>query len=176
MLVGVLVLVNPDYYTFGSASDYLVAVAEGAALVSLLGGLFGLRLGQRYSRVGRMGFLTSCIGLVMAGTGHLAGLPFFVFVDTGGMAYVLIGLSQGVPLVLGSIYLIGVPLFSAGLVLLGAAALRARDLPLWCGPALIAGLAGLWTLGNAGGWISFGLAWLAVGQALRIAVSGCDRT
>lgn len=109
----------------------------------------------------------SCLGLVAAGAGHLVGLPFFVFVDTGGMAYVLIGLSGGRPAGMGYGLRARSPDPQRGLVLLGLATLAARTLPLWCGPALITGLVGLWLLGNTGGWISFGLAWLAVGHALR---------
>lgn len=55
---------------------------------------------------------------------------------------------------------------SAGYLLLGVATARAGGLPVWCGLALVAGLAGLW-LGNAAGWISFGLAWAFVGYSLR---------
>lgn len=170
VLVGVLVLLKPGYYTFSSPLDLLVVAVEGAALLAVLGGLFGLHLAQkdRYGRFGRVGFYMSSAGLVMAGTGHLIALPFFVFVDTGGIVYVLIGLSQSVPLVWGAIYVLGTLLLSAGIVLLGAATLRARKLPLWSGPALIAGLVGLWTLGNVFGWISFGITWLVVARALQV--------
>lgn len=173
IVIGAFVFFNPGYYLFDSPLDYLALVAEGAALLAILGGIAGLHLSQRrrYGRLGRIGALVSAAGLVMAGAGHLIGLPFFVFVATGGMAYVLIGLSQGVPLVWGTVYLIGAPLLSLGLVLLGIATLRAGTLPPWCGPILVAGLAGLWILGNALGWISFGLAWLAVGYALRNAAA-----
>lgn len=176
MLVGLLVLINPGYYLFDSPPDLLVPIVEAVALLSILGGVLGLRLEQGSGRALRAGFWTSYIGLVAAGAGHLAGLPFFVFVDTGGMAYVLIGLSQGVPLVWGTIYVLGTLALSAGLVLLGLATLEARTLPLWCGPALIAGLAGLWLLGNVLGWISFGLAWMAVGYALRTATAAEPRS
>lgn len=173
VIVGILVLLKPDYYLFDSPSDYLVVVAEGAALLTVLGGISGLHLVQRdrYGRTGRVGFLISSAGLAMAGAGHLVGLPFFVFVNTGGIVYVLIGLSQGVPLVWGTIYVLGTLLLSAGFLLLGIATLRARTLPVWCGPALILGLAGLWTLGNAGGWVSFGISWLVTGVALRLSAA-----
>lgn len=169
VLVGVLVLVNPGYYTFESPPDLLVPVAEAVALLAILAGLAGLHLSQKevYGRLGRAGYLMSSVGLAMAGAGHLIGLPFFVFVNTGGMAYVLIGLLQSIPLVWGTIYILGALILSVGLGLLGAATLKARTLPFWCGPVLIAGLVALWTLGNFGGWVSFGLAWIAVGQALR---------
>lgn len=41
MLVGLLVLINPGYYTFESRLDLLVPVVEAAALISLLGGFSG---------------------------------------------------------------------------------------------------------------------------------------
>lgn len=167
VLVGLLALVNPGYYLFESPPDLLVPVAEAVALLAILGGIVGLRAVQGTGRLLGAGSWISTIGLVAAGVGHLIGLPFFVFVDTGGMAYVLIGLSQGIPLVWGTVYVIGTFLFSAGIVLFGLATFRDRTLPFWCGPALIAGLAGLWMLGNTLGWISFGLAWLAAGYALR---------
>lgn len=171
MLVGLLTLVNPSYYLFEAPPDLLVPLVEAVALLAILGGIIGLRVAQGAGRALGTGFWMSSIGLVAAGAGHLIGIPFFVFVDTGGIAYVPIGLSQGVPLVWGTIYVLGTLVFSVGLVLFGLASLRARTLPLWCGPVLIAGLAGLWTLGNVGGWISFGLAWLAAGYALRAFVA-----
>ncbi len=167
-LVGILVLLNPGYYIFDSPLDLLVALVEGAALLAVLGGLVGLHLAQKdiYGRLGRAGFYMSASGLVMAGVGHLAALPFFVFLDSGGIVYVLIGLSQGVSLVWGAIYVLGTVILSVGFLLLGVATFRAKNLPLWCGPVLISGLAGLWTLGNVFGWISFGLAWILVARAL----------
>lgn len=167
-LVGVLVLLNPGYYIFDSPLDLLVALVEGATLLAVLGGLVGLHLAQKhiYGRLGRAGFYMSAAGLVMAGVGHLTALAFFVFVDTGGIVYVLIGLSQGVPLVWGTVYVLGTVTLSVGFLLLGVATFRAKNLPLWCGPVLISGLAGLWILGNVFGWISFGLAWLLISYAL----------
>ncbi|WP_047865218.1 hypothetical protein [Rubrobacter aplysinae] len=176
VVVGLLVLLAPGYYLFDSPSDYLVAVAEGAALLAVLGGIVGLHLAQRSEsgKLGGAGFLLSSAGLVMAGAGHLIGLPFFVFLNTGGIVYVLIGLSQGVPLVWGAIYILGTLLLSVGVLLLGIATVRARTLPIWCGPVLILGLAALWSLGNAFGWFSFGVSWLALGPALR--ASGAEPT
>jgi hypothetical protein len=63
-------------------------------------------------------------------------------------------------------YVLGAVVMSAGYVLFGVATARVGTLPVWSGPALISGLAGLWA-GNAVGWILFGLAWVVVGIALR---------
>lgn len=168
VLVGLLTLLNPEYYRYESPLDYLVAVVEGAALLGILGGVVGLHLwhSPHYGRLGKSGFYAAFFGTVVAGVGHLGALPFLEFVNTGSVVYVLIGLGQGIVLIGGVAYVLGALLMSVGSVLLGVAVTRARVLPLWCGPALIAGLAGLWTLGNFGGWLAFGLAWASTGYAL----------
>lgn len=166
-----LTLANPDYYLFSSPPDFLVPFAEGAALLAVLGGLSGLHILQRerYGRMGKAGFFAAFAGVFLAGAGHVLALPFLEFVSTGSVAYVLIGLEQGVFLPLGTVYALGAFLMSLGFVVFGLATARARALPLWCGPVLILGVAGLWMLGNAGGWAAFGLAWILAGYALRSA-------
>ncbi len=168
MAVGLLILANPEYYGFDSPLDYLVMAAEGAALLGTLGGLIGVRARQAasYGRFGKSGFLAAFAGTVLAGAGHLVAVPFFDFVNVGGMTYVLFTLKEGFFLVGGMMYVLGVVGMSAGYLLLGVATARARTLPGWSGLALISGLAGLWA-GNAGGWILFGLAWVVVGITLR---------
>ena len=174
LVEGLLVLVNPGYWRFDSPSDYLVAAMEGVALLAVLGGLVGLHTRQAgtYGRLGKFGFLAAFIGTVLAGAGHLGGVPFFEFANVGAVFYVLIGLSLGNVLIGGTAYVLGTFVMSAGLVMLGAATMRAGTLPLWSGPALIGGTAGLWAAGNAGGWILFGVAWAVVGYALLTAKGG----
>lgn len=169
ILVALLTLANPDYYLFSSPPDFLVPFAEGAALLAVLGGLSGLHILQRdlYGKAGKAGFFAAFAGVFLAGVGHVFALPFLEFVNTGSVAYVLIGLDQGVFLPLGTVYMLGAFLMSLGFVVLGLATARARTLPLWCAPVLIGGVAGLWMLGNAGGWTAFGLAWIFAGYALR---------
>lgn len=169
VLVALLVLVIPGYYLFSAPAHYVVPLAEGAALLAVLVALTGLRPLQRgrYGGIGKVGFAAAFAGTLLAGAGHLAGLPFLEFVNTGSVAYVLIGLSQGVVLGWGLTYVLGAFAMSAGFALLGLATAGTRTLPLWCGPVLIGGLAGLWFLGNAGGWAAFGLAWLLTGYAMR---------
>lgn len=171
VLVGILTLLIPEYYRYESALDYLIVVVEAAALLCILGGIVGLHFQHSlpYGRLGKSGFYAAFVGTVMAGVGHLVGLPFLEFVNSGSMAYVLIGLSLGSVLLGGMVYVLGALSMSVGYVLLSVAIMRARSLPLWCGPALIAGLAGLWTLGNFGGWLAFGLAWALTGYALQSA-------
>jgi hypothetical protein len=165
---GLLILSNPEYYGFDSPLELLILVVEGAALLATLGGLVGLHVRQSgsYGHSGVAGFLAVSAGTVLAGAGHLGAVPFFDFVNVGGMVYVLFALKEGFFLVGGMTYVLGVVVMSAGYLLLGAASARARTLPVWSGLALISGLAGLWA-GNAVGWILFGLAWVVVGLTLR---------
>lgn len=165
---GLLVLANPGYWRFDSPLDYLVAAVEGAALLAVLGGLAGLHARQAgvYGRLGALGFFTAFSGTVLAGVGHLGGVPFFEFVNVGAVAYVLIGLSLGSFLIGGVTYVLGIFAMSAGLVLIGVATVNAGELPRWSGLARIVGTAGLWVAGNAGGWVVFGAAWALVGYTL----------
>ncbi len=165
---GLLILSNPEYYDFDSPLELLILVVEGAALLATLAGLVGLHVRQAgsYGRLGVAGFFAASAGTALAGAGHLGAVPFFDFVNVGGMVYVLFALKEGVFLVGGMIYVLGVVVMSAGYLLLGAASMRARTLPGWSVLALISGVAGLWA-GNAMGWTLFGLAWVVVGLALR---------
>jgi len=165
---GTLVLSNPEYYGFDSLTDNLVLVVEGATLTLLLVGLAGLHSWQSgsHERLGTAGFLAAFVGTVSAGAGHLFSVPFFDFVGTGGLIYVLFALvSAGIFLFGGMVYVVGVVSMSLGYLLLGVATVRARVLPVWCGVALVLGIVGLW-LGNGVGWILFGVAWLVVGYAM----------
>ena len=165
---GLLILANPGYWRFDSPLDYLVVAVEGATLLAILGGLVGLyaRQAGSYGRLGAAGCLVAFIGTVLAGVGHIYGVPFFDFVSFGGMAYVLIGFWLGSFLIGGIAYVLGVVAMSVGLLLVGLATMKAGVLPVWGALAPLAGLAGLWA-GNSGGWILFGLGWLAVAYALR---------
>ena len=171
LVEGLLVLANQGYWRFDSPFDYLVGAVEGAALLAVLGGLVGLHARQAgiYGRLGAFGFFAAFFGTVLAGVGHLGGVPFFEFANVGAAAYVLIGLWLGNVLIGGTAYVLGTFVMSAGLVLLGAATMRAGALPRWSGPALIGGTAGLWAAGDAGGWMLFGVAWALVGYALLTA-------
>ena len=60
------------------------------------------------------------------------------------------------------LYLPGVLLLSAGLLLLGVATIRAQLLPRWCGWALIASLLGLALIERGSGFV-VGLVWVALG-------------
>jgi len=164
---GGLILLNPGYYGFDSALDSFVLFLEGAALILLLGGLAGLHVRQAgsYGRLGVAGFLAAFSGTSLAGAGHIAGLPFFDFVNVGGVVYVVSTMRSGFLPLWGAVYVAGIFLMSAGTFAVGIATMGARSLPVWSGPVLIGGLVALWA-GNAGGWVLFGLAWLGVGYAM----------
>ncbi len=171
---GLLILSNPEYYDYDSFLDRLLLVVEGAALLATLAGLIGLHARQAggYGRSGATGFLAASAGTALAGTGHLVAVPFFDFVNVGGITYVLFSLKEGFFSMGGMAYVLGVVGMSAGYPLLGFATTRAGTLPTWGGLALIAGLIGLWA-GNALGWVLFGLAWVVVGISLRSG-GGCQ--
>ena len=165
---GLLILSNPGYYDYDTFLDRLMLAVEGAALLAALTGLVGLHARQTggYGPLGVTGFLTASTGTALAGTGHLVAVPFFDFVNVGGMTYVLFSLKQGFFSLGGMVYVLGVVGMSLGYPLLGIATAKAGTLPAWSGLALIAGLVGLW-VGNAPGWVLFGLAWVVVGVSLR---------
>jgi len=52
--------------------------------------------------------------------------------------------------------------------LLGIVTMRSRVLPIWAGAILLIGALTPLMLADRGGMIGFGLAWIAVGTALRI--------
>ena len=164
---GLLILSNPGYYDYDSLRDRLLLAVEGAALLATLVGLVGLHVRQAggYGRPGVVGFLSASVGTALAGVGHLVAVPFFDFVNVGGMTYVLFSLKEGYFSLGGMVYVLGVVGMSVGYPLLGVATARAGTLPVWGGLALVAGLIGLWA-GNAPGWLLFGLAWVVVGTSL----------
>ena len=123
------------------------------ALVSTLGGLVGLHARQTpsYGRLGTAGFLAAFAGIALL----LVGLTLSFLV--GG--------------VFGRVFLdpvLGTGLWSVllGFVLVGAATLRLKALPRWCGVTLITCLPLAMILGDYGGGIVLGLTWFGVSYAL----------
>jgi hypothetical protein len=151
VLTGIINLFNPQKPMFISFSDYLIEVMFVVALLGTLvtiTGLHGLHR-DRYGGLGMAGFLTAFAGtallLVAAVTTALAGRE-----------------------VLGAVFLMGFLATLVGLVLLGAAVLRAGVLPSWCGVLLLAGFPLsmiLDVLANVGGEL-LGVVWTLVGYAL----------
>lgn len=123
------------------------------ALVSTLAGIVGLHFRQApsYGKLGTTGFLAAFTGIVLL----LVGLMIsFLVGHTFGLALLDPALGLGLWCTL------------VGLVLLGAATWRLRALPRWCGVLLIVCIPFAIALGDYGGGIVLGLAWLALGYAL----------
>jgi len=141
-----LVGANPEP-TAGSFYDDLILLAAGLA------GFHALQKGN-YGRLGVAGFYAAVVA---------------AFVEVAAFVARLLG----TPLEL--LELLGILGLVAGLAFYGAATLRARVLPHWCGAGLIAGLPAWVVLalvfGVAGavlGAVLFGLLWVALGFTLRL--------
>lgn len=123
------------------------------ALVSTLGGIVGLHDRQRpsYGRLGTAGYVAALTGIALL----LAGLMLSLLVGGAfGRTFLDPVLGAGLWSVL------------VGFVLLGAATLRLKALPRWCGVTLIVCLPVAIILGDYGGGMVLGLTWLAVSYAL----------
>ena len=145
---------------FTSFSDYLIEVMFVLALLSTLGAIVGLHVLQR-GRYGRLGVAGSAVAFV----GHALLL-------VAATATALAGREA-----LDAAFPLGVLVALVGLVLLGAATLRAQLLPRWCGVLLIAGFPLamiLDVLANAGGAL-LGVVWTLVGYALLSNVEASAR-
>ena len=127
------------------------------ALVSTLGGMVGLhdRQTPSYGMLGTAGFSAAVTGIALLLVGDIL---------TPLLTLLLGGVSGGAFLdpVLGA----GLWFVLVGFVLSGAATLRLKALPGWCGGALIICLPLAITLGEYGGGIVLGATWLVVTYAL----------
>jgi hypothetical protein len=149
---GILSLFAPQGPVFTSFSDYLIEVMFVIALLGTLAAIAGLHAlqSERYGRLGAAGSLAAFVGhalmLVAATATALAGRE-----------------------ALDALLPLGVLVALVGLVLLGAATLRARMLPRWCGVLLIAvlPLSAVFDIvtDGAGGTV-LGIVWALVGYAL----------
>ncbi len=130
------------------------------ALIGVVVGLFGLyaRQARGLGWLGTMGFFAAFLGSTLA----LVAVVL-VLLSSGDLLARELG-AQALGLGLTGI-LLGFVVSSIGVVLLGMGTLLARVLPLWCGVALIA-LPFSAALNDYGGWIVFGLLWLALGYVL----------
>jgi hypothetical protein len=70
---------------------------------------------------------------------------------------------------LGPVFFLGVVAALAGLLLLGIAAVRRRVAGWWTAPTAFAGLLAAMTIGDTGGMVVLGVAWVAIGLAYRAA-------
>jgi len=130
------------------------------ALIGVMVGLLGLYARQARSLgwLGTTGFLAAFLGSGIA----LLSIVL-ILLSSGDLLTRELG-AQALGLGLTGI-LLGFVVSSIGVVLLGMATLLARVLPLWCGVALIA-LPFSAAVNDYGGWIAFGLLWLALSYVL----------
>jgi hypothetical protein len=127
------------------------------ALVGTLGGMVGLhdRQTPSYGMLGTAGFSAAVTGIALLLVGNiLTPLLTLLLGGFSGRAFLDPVLGAGLWFVL------------VGFVLSGAATLRLKALPGWCGAVLIICLPLAITLGDYGGGIVLGVTWLAVTYAL----------
>ena len=147
MLGGVAFVVD-GLLVLASAKALWTDSAFTLAFLFLLVGMveFHALQGGSYGRIGRAGFYTSVVGIVVR------------IVALGGL---LLGSAA-----LEDIHEIMSIVILVGFVLYGAATLQAGVLPRWCGVGFIVGLPSAIVLGRAWGAVVFGVVWLALGYAL----------
>jgi len=145
--------------TVGQALLPVLAI-YAIALIGVIVGLSGLYARQARSLgwLGTTGFFAAFLGSALA----LVAVVL-ILLSSGAFLARELG-TQAMGLGLTGI-LLGFVVSSVGVVLLGVGTLLARALPLWCGVALIA-LPLSAALNDYGGWIVFGLLWLALGYVL----------
>ena len=140
---------NLEILGFASLEEVLYVVA----IMGTMGGIVGLHARQvpSYGRLGTTGFLAAFMGTAVL----LLGIVFSFVVG-----------SASKPAFLDPVLGLGLWGAVVGFVLLGAATLRLRALPGWCGAPLIVSLPLAIAAGDYGGGAVLGLLWLAVGYAL----------
>jgi hypothetical protein len=139
------------------------------ALLGVIVGLSGLYARQARSLgwLGTTGFFAAFLGSALA----LVAVVL-ILLSSGDLLARELG-AQALGLGLTGI-LLGFVVSSIGVALLGVGTLLARALPLWCGVALIA-LPFSAALNDYGGWIVFGLLWLALSYVLWSERGEADR-
>src|SRR5918998_2037882 len=128
--------------------EILFSIASLGMLVAIMG--FHTRQAPNYGRLGTAGFFAAFVGV------------FFLLAST--VATMLAGRE-----VLDWLFILGFLGTCVGFLLFGAATLRARVLPRWCGILLLVAVFGIpvyFALGNYGGAILYGLVWLGLGYGL----------
>lgn len=146
LIEGAITLYAPQPDRNWSASGYAIEAAFALALLATIG-LIPL-LAANASRAARLGARVTQAGFAAMLVSSLASLPA--------------GRSE-----LGPLFLIGVLATLAGLAATTALALRRGRARSWTTPAVLAGLVVAIALGDHGGGIALGAAWLAVCTDLR---------
>jgi hypothetical protein len=151
---GLISLVIPGQGTeeLGTFSYNLLEILFSIASAGMLAGIVGFHARQapNYGQLGTAGFFAAFVGV------------FFLLAST--VATILAGRE-----VLDWLFVLGFVGTIVGFVLLGAATLRARVMPRWCGILLLVAVLGIpvyFALGSYGGAILYGLVWLGLGYGL----------
>lgn len=160
----IIMQVAPVDFVYDSATDYFFQVVLLAAFAATLVATVGLHARQRsHQRYGRLGTVGTAFTLVGYGIVTLIVLTGIVM---GGR-------------VLQEVRIAGALCVVVGGILLGAATLRARDLPWWCGVLLIVAF----PLGDVANGIVAGtegillaLLWGSVGVALLVRANSTARS
>jgi hypothetical protein len=146
MIEGAIVIRAPQPDSHWHASGYaveaafVIALAASIPIVPVLAASAG-RLSTVSTRITQLGFA----GMLVSALPSLA---------IGGNT-------------LGPAFLIGVLASLAGLLGLSVAALRSRGSGWWASPLLLTGLVLSMALGNHGGGILFGIAWIGISTTIR---------
>jgi hypothetical protein len=140
---------DPDYWDCNSSYDYALNAIDTIAFLFLVPALVGLARAYKASVKAKRGLvgLSSAAGFAIAGISNL--LEHCAEMDALGFPYV-IGALLGILLLL---------LFSLALT-------RMRFIASWASWLLVAGTASGLLFANQGGFIIFGLAWIAVGSVI----------
>jgi hypothetical protein len=150
---------GPEVLGFVYPDEALYVVA----LVGMLGGIVGLHARQTggYGRLGKTGFFSAFVGTALLLMGFVLAFVnrILVRIQLEGEAFSELAFPD---------WVLGLGLLGAlvGFALLGVATLRLGMLPRWTGPLLIVCFPLAIALGNDGGGVVLGMAWLALGYAL----------
>ncbi len=151
--VAIRVSSDDDWWDCNSGWDYGINTLDPIAFGLTALAVVAVHQRQR-ARSGRLGTVAAgaaVLGLLAAGINnpieHCGGIS-----ELGTILWAPAGLLR-----------------TLGQVLLGGVTMRSRVLPIWAGALLLIGAFSPLVLADRGGMIGLGLAWIAVGMALRIA-------
>jgi hypothetical protein len=145
---GLIEQYHPDYWNPRTALDYAAVDGTSLMLLPLALGLWGFFQqhpvsSSRVATVWRAGMITSCLSAVAIGVSN--------FVEDA------LGIKR-----LGIVWVVGILVLLASLLVAGFSAFWVQGLPRWTGVLLLIGAIGLLFTASVG-WFGLGLALLALG-------------